>query len=337
MRSFGHRAVVLAVAAFFVAACSSSGKSAGVTAAPITTGAATTTPAATPTTTPSAAPTTAALTTVGPTATDVPASSTNAVTSTPAAPTAPTPTLSPAGIGWTQVATFPNEVFPPFDESNWTGKPSPALPATGTKLADGIYQASVATPWSSANPNSLDIVVKRLEACTKLPAANCVSEGDPFQATDMGVDNAASLALTVPLDGTVKVGLTGYDCDPVDKTGNGADLAALLAAFEQGYTGVIVPQINAGTAPEDIINNLNTSPAQGFTGHDPSCENGGFDLVFHDGDAPPLLLQQVVNTQFSDGEVVGTTPFAPTDLVRLDTVQVSGGAMTLFFYAGFYS
>ena len=30
-------------------------------------------------------------------------------------------------------------------------------------------------------------------------------------------------------------------------------LAALLAAFEQGYTGVIVPQINAGTAPEVLM------------------------------------------------------------------------------------
>lgn len=249
----------------------------------------------------------------------------------PATTTAPSTTVPTMPRGWKREATFPVGVFPPFSEENWTGVPSPAFV---TPLADGIYQASVATPWSPTNPTSLDIVLRPLVACADLPEGTCVDFGSPFGPNEIGVGEDPH-PLTVTLDASIAIGLTGFDCEPVDARGNGTDLAVLFKAFDTAYSSTILPVLNSGT---DVVGALNATPTNGFSGQQPPCGPTGFDLVFHAGDAPPLLLQVIENTQYdSNGYVSGTSPLTVTDEIRLNTVEVRNGLMTLYFYAGFYS
>ncbi|MCU1392883.1 MAG: hypothetical protein JWM34_1311 [Ilumatobacteraceae bacterium] len=250
-----------------------------------------------------------------------------------APPTTGPSTTGPAVPGgWTSVDTFPNEVFPPFDESNWTGVPSPALPAAGQPLADGLYPVSPgATPWSASNPNVLDLSVEKLVPCTQLPD-QCIDTGDPFEPTELGVDPNDPYDLSLPLTAALAVGLTGYDCQPSDKTGNGADLAALFTAFDTAYNRTVFPIVSSGG---DAIATLTAAPADGFSGESLDCSGG---LLFKSGDAPTLLLQTAYNENFdADGNSLGIMPLTVTDEIHTDTLVVKDGKMTLYLYAGFFS
>jgi hypothetical protein len=256
---------------------------------------------------------------------------TTVLATTPPPTEAPTTTTAGVPAGWRHVDHFPDEVFPPFDESNWTGVPSPAIT---TPLADGIYAANVTMPWNAAHPHLLDISLQQLVPCTALPADSCLDTGSPYGPNDMGLSSEL-VSMTIPLDSSIGVGLTGYDCDAVDALGNGADLAALLSDFDAAYTATIAPTL-AGA--NDAAATLNAAPANGFSGIGGSCGPDGFSVVFHDGDAPPLLLQTLSYPAIdSNGNAAGRLPLTPTDVVHLDTVQVVGGVMTFYFYAGFYS
>ncbi|MCU1387514.1 MAG: hypothetical protein JWL72_852 [Ilumatobacteraceae bacterium] len=267
----------------------------------------------------------------GPTTTLVPI--TLPVITTAPTTTAPPPSTTP-GVpgGWVAVDSFPPEVVPPLDESNQTGVPSPALPtAPGQPLADGIYDVQAgATPWSPANPNVLDVSVHRYEACTVIPDS-CISYGDPFAPDELGIE-AASYDVSLPLTGQIGVGLTGYDCQAYDATGNGADLAALFTAFDASYSADIAPLLGGADNPVDV---LSAAPAGGFTGENPDCSYG---LLFKNGGAPPLLLQSTYNESFdSDGNSLGITPLSVTDEMHPETLQVVNGVATIYLYAGFFS
>ena len=250
-------------------------------------------------------------------------------------PTSTTPvTVTVAGVpgGWVAVDSFPADVVPPLDESNQTGVPSPALPTRpGQPLADGIYDVQAGTtPWSAANPNVLDVSVHRYELCTVIPDS-CITYGDPFGPTELGI-GSASYDLTVPLTNQIGVGLTGYDCQAIDKTGNGADLAALFTAFDAAYAANITPLLGGTANPVDV---LTAAPAGGFTGESVDCSGG---LLFKAGNAPPLLLQTASNQTFdANGNSLGITPLSVTDEIRLETLVVSKGLITLYLYAGFFS
>ncbi|HEY4332481.1 MAG TPA: hypothetical protein VGM78_07925 [Ilumatobacteraceae bacterium] len=298
-----------------------------VTAAPTTTEPATTTSPATtvaPTTTTTApAPTT----TVPPETTTTVA----ATTTVPAAPTVPG--------GWQNAASFDPAVYAPLDEGNWLGVPSPALPAAGQPLADGIYEAVVATPWSAADPGSLSVIVHRLDLCTNLPADGCTNLGDPYMPNELGPNEANPLPLTIPLDASIAVGVTGFECQPVYKTGNGADLANLFTAYDAAYSAAILPQVQAGTDVNTILSSIIASPSNGFSDSDATC--GGptaMGIVYQSGDSPPLLLQTVADQEFdSNGTLTKSDPLTPTTTAYLNAIQVKDGVMTLYFYAGFYS
>lgn len=315
-------AAVLAVLGLGLTACGSTG--AGVTAreANEATSVASETSASVPETVDTAAP-----------ATDPPP--TEPATTEPATtpPTeAPTTTTTPGvRAGWRHVPTFPQEVFPPFDETNWTGVPSPAIT---TPLADGIYAATVAKAWSADRPTALDIVLQQLVPCTELPVDTCLDFGDPYGPNDMGL-SADLFPMTISLDATIGVGLTGYDCESDDALGNGTDLATLLAHFDAAYSATIAPSLPNDL---DLAAQLNANPTNGFSGIGGACGPDGFSVVYRDGDAPPLLLQTLSYPAIdANGNSAGRLALTPTDIVRLDTVQVVGGVMTFYFYAGFYS
>lgn len=247
---------------------------------------------------------------------------------------APTTTTAP-GVpsGWIHVDTFPEQVFPPFEESNWIGVPSPAL---AEPLADGLYAAGIGNRWNPQYPDELYVIVWPLAPCAELPAGTCVDTGVPYTPDEMGYtrnDNYTTMILT--LDDTIRVALIGYDCDAFSATASGPDLVALYNDFHNAYGATIEPALadEAGIAAQ-----LNASPDNGFSGVGGACGPDGYSVVFHDGGAPPLLLQTLTAEDIdSNGNGVGRRPLAPNDLVQLKSVQVVAGVMTLYFYAGFYS
>jgi hypothetical protein len=323
------------------ATSSSSATTSSTVGAPTTSSPTTTASSVAPTTTSAVTTTTVAPTTVAPTtvpATTVPPTT---VPPTTVAPTtaAPTTTVANVPAGWVIAAqSFDASLFPPFDEGNWTGVPSPALPAgPGQPLADGIYAADVATPWTADNPGVLAITVQRLELCTTLPADVCADLGSPFQPDDLGADAAHPYPLTLSLDGSIGVGFTGFECEPIDETGNGADLAALFSAFDAAYATAIRPAVLRGEAQE-VIARLTKKPAAGFSGSDKTCGSTvASGLTFQAGNAPPVLLQSVDYEYDSSGEFNLHDPLTPTTAIHLDAIQVSNGIITAYFYAGFYS
>jgi hypothetical protein len=231
---------------------------------------------------------------------------------------------------------LPQGALPPGDYSNWRAEPSPPLAALGDPLRDGLYQATVATPWTAGSAGSLRITVHRLESCAIVPDA-CISDDgtDEFAADEVGVDESRSYPLSIPLDATVDVAVLGVDCGTVTtKRATGRELRALFAAFDTAYAAAIRPLLDAGAEPFDVITELAATPVAGFTGEGGRCADQQSSLVFHHDDAPPLLLQTVVAY---DDATSSARPMTATDLVGLKSVQVNGGRLTLYFYAGFYS
>ena len=249
-------------------------------------------------------------------------------------PTTSAPVFPP---GWQPVDFFNDGVIAPKAEENWSGVPSPPLPPTGQPLADGIYPAD-AVAWDPANPASLGIIVQRLDQCTALPENACVSFGDPYLPTELGVNESTTLPLTVALDDTVGVGLVGYECTPIAKRGNGADLAALFTAFNSAYTSTIAPQLTPdGHNDQAIIDAITAAPTAGFSAAAATCPDlGEQGLVFKAGEAPPILMQLI--TGFIDTDSgYERPPLTPITATYLESVEVVNGHMTMYFYAGFYS
>ncbi len=218
--------------------------------------------------------------------------------------------------------------------------PSPALPTgPGQPLADGIYSADVDTPWTADNPGVLAIDVQRLELCTKLATDVCFDSGIPYQPDELGVDAAHPYLITLSLDGSIGVGFTGFECEPIDATGNGADLAALFSAFDTAYATAIRPAVLRGENQQVTIDRLTKKPAAGFSGSDKTCGTTvASGLTFHAGDAPPVLLQSVANYLYDpSGTLIKHVPLTPTTAINLDSIEVHNGIITIYLYAGFYS
>lgn len=256
--------------------------------------------------------------------------------STEPATTAAAP-LFPAG--WRPAELPESQVIAPKAEENWTGVPSPPLPASGEQLADGIYPADQVA-WEPQDPESLGITVQRLDLCTDLPEDACINYGEPFQPTELGVNESTTLPLTISLDDTVGVVMIGYECTSIVKSGNGADLSALYAAFDSAYSSTIASQLapDASNA-QAIVEALTKSPANGFSGAATSCpENFDSGLVFKSGDAPPILMQTITNFVYNESTGdYDQPPLTPLSATGLESVEIKDGHMTLYIYAGFFS
>ena len=245
--------------------------------------------------------------------------------------------LFPAG--WQPSDLPDSQVIAPKAEENWTGVPSPPLPASGEQLADGIYPADQVA-WEPQDPESLGITVQRLDLCTDLPEDACINYGEPFQPTELGVNESTTLPLTVSLDDSVGVVMIGYECTSIVKKGNGADLSALYTAFDSAYTATIGSQLAAdGSNDQAIIEALTKAPANGFSGASTTCpENLDNGLVYKTGDAPPILMQTITGFVYNDATGdYDRPPLTPLSATGLEVVEVEDGHMTLYIYAGFFS
>lgn len=294
----------------------------------------------------------AATTMAAATTTEAAATTTEAATSTlppttlppttTAAPTtteAPTTTIAGIPSGW-HTADFPDLAFPPCCASNWYGQPSPAAPADpNAPLPDGDYRLIVSQPWDPEHPDELVVEVHRFEQCTVLPAGSCEQQ-DSYEPDELGYEDAPIRTFTLPLDDTIEAGVVGWqNCTGLTAIGNGADLAALITDYQAAYQNEVWPRITGGEDPFAVIQDLAVNPANGFgPPDDPEgmC-NTGYEIVFDAGTgAPPLLLQGLVSWS-SDFDNDAYLELAPMEELLPTMLQVQGGVLRPFFYAGFYS
>lgn len=268
-----------------------------------------------------------ATSTTVPPATNAP--TTSAETTTTAEST--TTTAAQAAAGWTPVdpATLPGPLAFPCCASNWTGVASPALPAAGGTLPDGIYRIDF--DWPTDFSQGVTATVTRFELCNVLPAGICEDNGGGVYAADeLGIDDTATLELPIVFDDQLQVqlgGFAGWDT-PAFATGNGVDVAELVTALDADYQVAIMQPFLAGATQDELTATLTATPANGFSA--PASESAGALVYTHDG-APPLLFQGLTGYDDTPEDTRGS------DIIGRIALIVSGGAMTLNLYAGFYS
>ena len=250
------------------------------------------------------------------------------------APTTPATTpveTTPSPAGWTVVdpETLTAPLAFPCCASNWFGTPSPALPAAGAPLPDGVYPIRFDWPTSSGDP--ILATVGRFESCSLLPANTCEdNNGGVYPPDDLGIDATASYEWTLTLDGDLQVvlgGFTGFAADSTAATENfriadGADLAELLTALDADFAAAITAPVTAGASVEQVVADLAATPAHGFG---PPPQEGAGALSYSIGSAPPLLFQGV------DPATRGS------DVIGRISLEIRDGRPTLYLYAGFYS
>lgn len=260
--------------------------------------------------------------------------STNPTTTEPATTEAPTTTAAattttaPVPAGWQDIASMPDQAFPPCCASNWIGVPSPPLPDVGD-IPDGIYNASRIV--LSPDQATLTIEIRRYEACAARPDVGCepLPDGYEYQPDELGIDPDVVRAMTIPLDGNVAVALAGWMADPVLRRATGTELSALLVELSSAYQEVLAAPLVAGADADAIVDGLLAAPARGFG--PPPVEMYG-TLLYTFEDAPPLLFQGA----FEYTESGDRLPLDPTSVVVLTAIQFAQGVTTLYFYAGYY-
>ena len=133
-----------------------------------------------------------------------------------------TTTTVPPPPGWTTVEGFPSLAYLPCCGSNWFGPPSPAIPADAEAgLLPGIYFAERID--GDVSTETISFQVSRFEACSELPADGC--ESGPFGPDDMGVVEPPARGFTLPLDATIRIGLSGFECEADQQMATAAELA----------------------------------------------------------------------------------------------------------------
>ena len=268
-------------------------------------------------------------------ATTTTTATTSAITGVPPTSTTivPTTTSLVAPSGWTPIdlAAISGKALPPCCGDTWHGTPSPAFPAAGQPLADGDYAVRMGWPGDPSQPLQLEL--HRFEQCALLPDEACENPGSSFTPADLGVDVSTSRPMTVALDDQVRVVVVGWartsgeETGPVVEQANGADLVELASAVDQAYAEVFASRFLAGEDPTTIIADVIAHPAGGFTAS-PSSIGA---VVFTHGAAPPLLFQTVypyVNGQ----QVVGRG----TDVLKIPSIEITNGQVTVYIDAGYH-
>lgn len=243
----------------------------------------------------------------------------------------PTITAAPAPAGWTvfDPATSSAPLAYPCCASNWYGVVSPALPAAGAALADGVYAIEFTWPTDFSQP--VIASVTRFDQCNVLPAGSCEDNGGgPYADDELGVDATVTYELPLVFDDQLQVVLGGFG--GWDQTsfaiGNGVDMASLVTALDADYQIAILAPYLAGATQDEIAATLTATPANGFGA---PAEPGAGALVYtHDG-APPLLFQGLVGFDDTPQDTRGG------DIIGRISLVVSGGRLTINTYAGFYS
>jgi hypothetical protein len=225
---------------------------------------------------------------------------------------------------------MPTEAFPPCCASTWQGTPSPPLSADPDPVADGIYHAA-RVEWSPENPSTFVIALRRFEACGLLPVGSCEQppEGEPYLEGQLGIAGDPTRQMTITLDDTVKVGVGGWDTELVKRQANGSDLVALMVELDRAYNEVLAAPLLAGGDPDAIVAGLVESPAEGFG---PNSGNYYNTLLYSYDGAPPLLFEPPFEYTDSGSQV----PRDGTSVLYMTAIQFDQGAVSLFFYGGYY-
>ncbi len=314
-RTLSELVSVLVVAGLGVVACSTdSDPSAGSSVAVTSTAAASTVPITT-TVAATTAPSTTVETTLPPTT----------LQST-------TTTTQPPAPSWTPVDSLPSLAYPPCCASNWFGVRSPAIPTDpALGLLPGTYFAHRLP--TDVSTRSITFEVSRFEACTALPEGAC--EDGPYAPDDMGIEQPPARGFTLPLDQTVRVGVSGNDCEPDQRFATGAELRPLMAAFDRSYTQLLGGPFNEGDDPDVLVQALRGTPTGGFSA--PDCQMGGNPLVWQGDDGPAILLQSAFAFDGQTNDIVAPAS-ASAEWLRLTAIEIApDGTPTLYFFAGFYS
>jgi hypothetical protein len=249
-------------------------------------------------------------------------------TTTSKASTSTTP--PPLAVGWRpiDVSEVEGHLGFPCCADTWWGEPSPPLPADGTSFADGDY--FVAGPWPEDPTTPLELEVLRFEQCSLLPETACEPPIDEFDPAQLGIDRSELVAITIPLDEQLRVVLTGYTGSPDQPAiveGTGTDLAEVASAIEASYWALLGSRIAAGEDAYAVVDDVRANPQGGFVD---GLDGTGLSLSWlHDG-VPPVLLQGPF--RFVDDE---PAPGRGTDYLRLPSIRVEDGRITLFVYAGY--
>jgi hypothetical protein len=320
--------VPLVVLALVMAACGSDGAdpTAGSSAS-ITTVAPTVETTAAPTT---EVPVTEAPTTVAETTTT---STTVVETTTTEAP--------PPPAAWAPTADWPTLADLPCCASNWVGSPSPAFPDDpAAALAPGIYYANRTTPEAIAG-GSLELVLRRFEACTIIPADQGCEDVGGFADTDMGVLDDPAREVSIPLDHATTVVFTGFDCSgPAARWSiDGAGFAEFSAAFDQAYQTLLAGPFLAGEDGDALEAALRATPTGGFSAPCPEAVgSGALQWQWEQSPEATVLLQVLFPGSEANGFAPAPPPSAASYWLVPTAVQVGvDGSLTMYVYGGFYS
>ncbi len=285
--------------------------------------------------------TTSAATTVVPTT--VAATTTVAETSTTST-VAETTTTVPLPAAWAPTADWPSLADPPCCASNWMGAPSPELPADpAAPLVPGIYWPTRTTDETIAGP-TLDLLVRRFEACAVIPTDENRCEdlnGGVFADDEMGVVEDPARVVSMKLDASTRVVLTGFDCGgpPARWTIDGSGFAEFSAAFDAAYQQLLAGPFLAGESADVLQTALSDTPTGGFGAPCPERPGAGaLQWQWEQSPDATVLMQVLFPGDESNGFSPAPPPSAASYWLVPTALQVGDdGALTLYVYAGFYS
>ena len=207
---------------------------------------------------------------------------------------APTTTVAAVPAGWVEVDELPAWAFPPCCADTWKAPGrSPALPATGDPLEDGVYFADIAA-WSPEQPDTVTLAVHRFERCGSL-AENVSHECASWGPDEVFVDSA-SVEREFTLDDAFEVGITGFECEGTNIggqsfRGDGSSLAALWSALEADYARWVRDPFDPGVPAGDLTVQLDADPESPFKRTCYGVDDAYLELVWDGDDGPSLLFQ----------------------------------------------
>jgi hypothetical protein len=274
-------------------------------------------------------------------ATTIVAPGTTEETTTTSTTVPETTTTEAPVVGWTAIESFPSLAYLPCCGSNWNGSRSPGIPADqAAPLLPGMYFASRVE--DDVSTDEISFVVSRFEACSELPAQAC--EPGPWTDQDMGIVEPPGRGFTLPLDDTIRVGLSGFNCAPDQQVANAAELKSLMIDFDSSYDQLLGGPFDEGESPDVLVAALQQTPTGGFSAPSgPGCnqaddpgEGTRFGLVWRGETGPPILMQN--QFAFDDVGDPSAPESASAEWIRLTALEIAAdGTPTLYFYAGFYS
>ena len=245
--------------------------------------------------------------------------------------------VSVAPAGWVPVGPMPSLAYAPCCASNYSGEPSPAIPADpSAALMPGIYHAFREQP-GDGEPVQTDSISFSLAPFVACGTAGISCE-EGFVAGDVGVGDVAR-KVSLPLNGDVRVVVGGFGCAADGQTfatdhqaATGVELAELQIELDSAFNATVAPLVVADTAFEDY-NSIFAQPLAGFS---VPCLNAG--LLQFRGSAGPAVLLQILGVYDSALDAVVIPPSISIAIINLNAIEVGAdGSQTLYFYAGFYS